>query len=85
MKVRVMTKCYFGDRVCKPGKVVELKKEDMNTGKDGKPTLPSWAEMVDPKAEEKESGNEEKPEPDTLHEMAERKPSKVSKPAKKSK
>ncbi len=83
MKVRVIKKCYFGERVHKPGAILELTDDDMNKGKNGKLELPSWAERVNSKAVEKESEGKKTPEPTTLHEMAGKKVPNVSKPAKK--
>lgn len=85
MKVRVIKKCYFGERVRKPGCIVELEKEDMNKDKEGNLKLPSWAEAIDSKTEEKEPDGEKSPEPTTLHEIAQKKIPKVSKPLKKNK
>lgn len=85
MLVRVIAKCYIDDRVRKPGMVLELKEEHMNKGSNGKLTLPSWAEAVDPNAEENGPEETKPPEPTTLHEIAEKPKAKVSKPATKGK
>ncbi len=78
MKVRVIKKCYIRERVQKIGTVIDLLPEDTKEGK-----LPSWAELASD--ESKASGKEEKKPPETLHEMAKGKSSKVAKPSKKGK
>ncbi len=76
MKVRVIEKYYYNDRVYKPGAIIEFSGN----------RLPSCVEPLNPdpgQVEEETDANKNKPpEPTTLHEMAEKKTVKVSKPGK---
>lgn len=87
MKVRVLKKCYYKDRMQAEGSIIEFDEDDKDKGvyragdKKGKPKpeMPSWAEIVDPKAKEEQAKSEEQPKPTTLHEIADKQESKVAK------
>ncbi len=87
MRVRVLKKCYYQDRIRNAGTIIEFDEADMDKGvyragdKKGKPKppMPSWAEIVDPGTKEVEADTEEQPAPTTLHEIADKQVSKVAK------
>lgn len=73
MKVRVIKKAYYDDRIRSEGSIIDFQGDK----------LPSWAEAVDPGAEVKEPEALEKPEPVSLHELATKPAPKVAVSAKK--
>ncbi len=89
MKVRVTKKCYYQDRIRAKDSFVDFDEDDKDKGvyragdKKGqpKPAMPSWAEIVDPKAKEEQAKSEEQPKPTTLHEIAKNTKPNISKPS----
>ncbi len=71
MKVKVMSTCYYGGRIRKEGTILEI--DDKYKTK-----LPSWAKRVNAKQKEQPQAPV-KPAPTTLHDIAAKPQSKVSK------
>lgn len=90
IRVKCKTKAYYRDQMRDEGSVINFYEEDKDKGvyragdKKGqsKPPMPSWAEIVGPNASLTVPESEERPEPATLHEIADKKVSKVNKPGK---
>ncbi len=71
MKVRVTSTCYYAGRIRKEGTILEIDDKYKNK-------LPSWAQKVNAKQEEQPQAPA-KPVPTTLHDIAAKPQSKVSK------